>query len=81
MFIALLACILILNNGTFAYTLDDAYIHLSLSEQIARGHYGLNAAEYSSPASSILVPILLAPFSGTPVHAFVPLAVNGAALN
>ena len=78
--VTLLACILILNDGTFAYALDDAYIHLSLSEQIARGHYGLNAAEYSSPASSILFPILLAPFSGTPLHAFVPLAANGAAL-
>ena len=78
--VALFACILALNGGTFAYALDDAYIHLSLSEQIARGHYGLDASEPSSPASSILFPALLAPFAGTPLHAFVPLAANSAAL-
>ncbi|HKL20996.1 MAG TPA: hypothetical protein VJ904_04275 [Tichowtungia sp.] len=58
--------ILYLNGGVFTYSLDDAYIHLSLAEQIHHGHYGINAGEYSSPSSSVLCPFLLAPFSGLP---------------
>jgi len=70
---------LALNSGTFTYTLDDAYIHLALSENIARGHYGINMGEASSPSSSILFPLLLAPAASTNLHAYVPLLLNIAA--
>lgn len=53
--------LLVLNDGMFAYTLDDAYIHLALAENIIDGHYGINSGEYSSPASSILWPLIIAP--------------------
>ena len=70
---------LFLNGGTFTYTLDDPYIHLALSENIARGHYGINMGEASSPSSSILFPFLLAPAAGTDLHAYVPLLLNAVA--
>lgn len=55
--------VLAMNNGTLTYTLDDAYIHLAVAENIAQGHYGINTDEFSSPSSSILWPFLLAPFA------------------
>lgn len=67
-------------GGDLAYSLDDAYIHLSVSEQIARGGYGINPGEFSAPSSSILWDFLLAPFAGSPVHEFVPMLLNFAAL-
>jgi hypothetical protein len=63
-------------QGHFTYALDDAYIHLALSENLAHGHYGINPSEYASPSSSILWPFLLIPFAGTAFHPFVPLAWN-----
>jgi hypothetical protein len=63
-------------QGHFTYSLDDPYIQLSLSEDLAYGHYGLNAGEPSSPSSSPLWPFLLLPFAGTSTHAFVPLIWN-----
>jgi len=68
--------IIAINVGTFVYTLDDAYIHLSLSENIAHGHYGINANENSSPSSSILWPFLLAPFAFFSFHHLIPLVIN-----
>ncbi len=65
--------ILKINQGHFIYTLDDAYIHLSLAENILRGHYGVNPGEFSAPSSSILWPFLLAPVSGIE---WAPLAIN-----
>ena len=64
------------NGGHFTYALDDPYIHLALSEGIARGHYGINAAEPSSPSSSVLWPLLLAPFAGFAWQVYVPLVLN-----
>ena len=60
-----LICVLVyssaqLTDGSFYFTLDDPYIHLSVAEQILRGEYGVNQGEYSSPSSSILYPFLLA---------------------
>lgn len=75
----LVAIITGLNGGAFTYTLDDPYIHLSVSEKIAAGGYGINFGEPSAASSSILYPLLLAPFAGTAVHAFAPLAINLAA--
>jgi hypothetical protein len=67
------------NGGHFFYSLDDAYIHLALSEQIARGHYGINAGEAASPSSSMVWPFLLAAFARFRWQAMVPLALNFAA--
>ena len=55
--------ILTLNHGFFVFSLDDPYIHLSLAENISRGHYGVNLQEYSAPSSSILWPFLILPFT------------------
>jgi hypothetical protein len=70
------ALILALNQGHFTYSLDDPYIHLALAENILRGHYGVNLAEFSSPSSSILWAFLLAPFSLPPLGIYVPLLLN-----
>jgi hypothetical protein len=67
-------------NGWIYYTLDDPYIHLALSERIARLQYGINPGEAAAPSSSILWPLLLAPFAGFSWHALVPLVINLAAL-
>src|SRR5262245_2132008 len=71
-----LIAILSLNHGVFTYTLDDPYLHLALSENLARGHSGLNAADYSAPSSSALWPFLIAPWSLFRVEAWVPLVLN-----
>ena len=68
--------ILKVNGGHFTYALDDPYIHLALSDEIARGHYGINANEFSSPSSSILWPYLLAPFAQFSRQNLVPLLLN-----
>ena len=67
-------------GGFFEYTLDDPYIHLAMSEQIANGGYGVNAGEYTSASSSILFPFLLAPFAGFDWHWLTPLFVGFAGL-
>jgi hypothetical protein len=68
--------ILDLNEGVFSYSLDDAYIHLALAEQIRHGHYGINQEEFSAPASSILWPFLLAPWIDLAWSPYVPLLLN-----
>ena len=72
---ALVGGILLLNGGHFAYSLDDPYIHLALAENLAAGHYGLNLDEPSSPSSSILWPLLLAPFTRWAGYEWVPLVL------
>ena len=74
-----LVAILITTQGHFTYSLDDPYIHLRLSEQIFHGTYGINTGEPSSPSSSILWPFLLAPFTPTPLHPYIPLLINSLA--
>lgn len=71
--LAIGGAILQLNGGFFTYTQDDPYIHLAMAEQISLGHYGINAGETSSPSSSILWPILLAPLAG---WSLFPLLLN-----
>lgn len=66
-------------NGQFTYTLDDPYIHLALAKNLRHLHYGLNAGEVASPASSILWPFLLAPFAGTAIGEYMPLLFNALA--
>ena len=72
----LLATTLWMTRGHFSYSLDDAYIHLALAQQIAHGHYGLNASEPASPSSSIIWPFLIAPLSRTILSAWFPLILN-----
>src|SRR2546425_3180819 len=76
LFAAALVAILWLNQGTFTYTLDDPYLHLSLAENIAAGHYGINRDDVAAPSSSVLWPYLLAPFSVLPFGHLVPLLLN-----
>ena len=64
------------DQGHFIYTLDDPYIHLSLAERIAQGHYGINFDEVSAPSSSILWPFLLVPFARTTFFEYIPLVIN-----
>ncbi|MFN2138234.1 MAG: hypothetical protein ACK2UK_19925 [Candidatus Promineifilaceae bacterium] len=71
-----LVVILVVNDGHLVYTLDDTYIHMALSENIKRGHYGVNLNEVSSPSSSILWPFLLAPFMSPPIADYAPLVIN-----
>jgi hypothetical protein len=65
-----------LDEGHFVFALDDPYIHLALSEQIAHGHYGINPREPSSPSSSILWPLLLAPLARYGFQLYMPLVLN-----
>ena len=80
LFAFLLVRVLQLSGGRFTYSLDDPYIHLALSEQIAQGHYGLEDGEPAAPSSSVVWPYLLAPFAPFAVHELVPLIVAGLSL-
>jgi hypothetical protein len=73
--------ILVMNDGKLTYALDDPYVHLSVSETIWRGGYGVNIGEISSPSSSVLFPFLLTvgAFS-TSVHEYLPFIVSLASL-
>lgn len=62
--------------GTFEYPLDDVYIHLAMAEGIAHGHYGVNPGEFVAASSSVLYPLLLAPFPGTVLQWLLPLIWN-----
>lgn len=75
----LLGCALALNGGTFTYTLDDPYIHLSLARNILQGSYGMNSGEFAAPASSIIWPFLIAPFTALPIGVYAPLILSMAA--
>ena len=68
--------ILVLNSGHLVFTIDDAYIHLALAENLLKGHYGINLNEFSAPSSSILWPFLIAPLAGTPFAEYGLLAMN-----
>lgn len=75
-FILMLVLIYSLNEGHIIYTFDDAYIHLSVAQNIAAGHYGVNSGEISAPSSSIIWPFLLAPFAAASIGQYMPLAIN-----
>jgi hypothetical protein len=74
------ASILILNHGVCTYTFYDAYMHLVLARSLTIGHYGFNLSEFSSPASSILFPLLLVPFVRAGAGSAAPLLINTVAL-
>ncbi len=67
-------------TGALVYTLDDPYIHLALAQRLQHGLYGINPGEPASPASSILFPFLLVPLADRAIGAWLPLAVNLAAM-
>jgi hypothetical protein len=68
--------ILVLNDFKLVYTMDDPYIHLAVAEEIARGHYGVNGAEFCAPCSSPIWPFLIAPLARTPLVEVMPLLLN-----
>ncbi|MEM6785761.1 MAG: hypothetical protein AAF624_18720, partial [Bacteroidota bacterium] len=63
-------------GGAFVYPLDDPYIHLAVAENLTQGHYGLNLAEPSSPASSVVWPWLLALGLAVGAGGWLALALN-----
>lgn len=63
-------------DGRLVYSLDDPYIHMALARNVWAGHYGLNLQEVSAPASSILWPWLLAPFTPLGGLEIAPLIIN-----
>jgi hypothetical protein len=73
----LLGFILWFNGGVFSYSLDDAYIHLSLAENLP-AYYGINTPEWgvSAPSSSIIWPWLLRALGAS---LYAPLILNLAA--
>ncbi len=80
LFAGLFARVLRQNAGRFTYSLDDPYIHLALSEELARGNYGLHATEHAAPSSTVLWPWLLAPAAPFAFHEYVPLVLAALAL-
>lgn len=68
-------------NDRFSYTLDDPYIHLAVAEEITKGNYGVNPAEFAAPCSSFIWPFLLAPFVRLPFGDLAPLLLNIAAIS
>lgn len=67
-------------NGTFTYSLDDAYIHLALAEQWAEtGILGVNEGEFAAASSSPLFTLLLTVahlMGGRALSFWTPLALN-----
>lgn len=63
-------------GGLFVFTLDDPYIHLSLAENLLRGHYGVNLGEVASPSSSIIYPVLVAITLAVGFGDFGPMILN-----
>lgn len=76
LYLGVMAAILVWNRGTLTYSLDDPYIHLAMAENLLSGHYGINTAEPSAPASSILYPALLAPLLLAGLASWAPAVVN-----
>jgi hypothetical protein len=74
--IAALLAILIRTGGHFFYTLDAAYIHMALADQIASGNYGINPGEAAAPSSTIIYPYLLALVSRLGAGQFAALWIN-----
>jgi hypothetical protein len=69
------------NAGAFSYALDDAYIHLAVAKTFWQsGTWGINPGEFSTPTSSLLWPLLLAPVHMWPALGELwPLVLNACA--
>jgi hypothetical protein len=75
----LVVAVLVLLRGTFVYVLDDAAIHLSMADTLARhGTWGVTPGAFESASSSPLWTVLVA--AGLDVlpmaDAWVPLVLN-----
>lgn len=68
-----------LAGGRLVFTLDDAYIHLAVADQILSGGYGVNPGEFSSPSSSIIWPYLIAATEAVHLGGWGPLLISAAA--
>lgn len=64
-----------LSGGHMFYTLDDAYIHLAVAEEISRGGYGINSGQYASPSSSMIYPYLLSYGIGFGISDLTPIII------
>jgi len=75
--IVLFVAVLFSTGGDFTYSLDDAYIHLAMAENLP-GFWGVNgaAAPPAMASSSILYPWLLMPLAHTPLAFLAPYIVN-----
>ncbi len=74
-----IAALSVIQNGRMVYALDDAYIHLSIARNLVEhGVWGVTPYGFSSAASSILWPLLMAvldlPARGGII--WMPLVVN-----
>jgi hypothetical protein len=74
-----LAATLIATGGHLAYVIEAPYVHLTLANQIAHGHYGLVAGESAAPSSTILYPFLLAILAPLQAGSALPLIINSIA--
>ncbi len=76
--VLLLVISLGLNNGHFAYGLDDAYIHMSIAKNFAlHGVWGLTPYGFTSSSSSLLWTLLLSfIFYIIGVNVLVPFMLN-----
>jgi hypothetical protein len=76
LFVAELVASLVLCDGRLVFTLDDPYIHLAVADHILSGGFGVNAAELSSPSSSIIWPYFLAGTEALHLGASGPLLID-----
>lgn len=76
LFLLLVAVTILSSGGVFSYSLDDAYISLSVAENLLSGSYGINRDEFSSPSSSLIYPFLLAPFLAMGFGIYSALIIN-----
>ncbi len=63
-------------DGHLLFSLDDPIIHMSVSESILNGEYGINTGEAAAPSSSILWPFLLAGPEWAGLGTWGPLGFN-----
>ena len=63
--------------GGSPYPLDDTFIHMAIAKNLAQGHWGVTAGEFSNASSSPLYVAILAFFGtiGLP-WVWIPLGVN-----
>jgi hypothetical protein len=66
------------NDGSFVYALDDAWIHMSIAENVARhGVFGLTPYEFSASSSSLLwTGLLSGVYAAAGVHELTPLVLG-----
>ena len=66
------------NDGKYIYPVDDAYIHMAISKNLAHhGVFGVTKHEFSATSSSVLHTLLLALlFKIFGAHEIIPLLMN-----